>query len=377
MKVTVFSDMKAENFLSMDIYAEQLVFALNNHKGYELKAQEFTVDLPVLPPTLHKFALAIGRYIKYPWQLQKFKGDINHVSDHSYGFLTYFLPRRSCVITCHDLAPLHMQVKSWRMRLKHLLWRIALRGTLRGTFIIADSNYTYRDILNYSKFPSERIKVIYPGLEERFKLFNGTVEQLDWERKFRINNNLSDAKIILHVGRYSPRKNFEAVLLAFAKAKTKLPENSLHLLQVGGRFTEQHFILMRELGISDYVTQIPFLPMDELPKVYNLASVLLFPSYYEGFGWPPLEAMACGTPVIASNVTSIPEVVGDAALLFAPDDIEGIAAALYELLNDKTLYSEMVARGRQRASQFTWEKCAQQVYEVYQTLYISNSNAKK
>ena len=114
--------------------------------------------------------------------------------------------------------------------------------------------------------------------------------------------------------------------------------------------------------------------MEELPRAYNLATALLFPSYYEGFGWPPLEAMACGAPVVASNVTSIPEVVGDSALTFAPDDTKGMATALYQLLTDQSLYGEMVERGRKRAAEFSWQSCAAQVYAVYQKMLTENAN---
>ena len=105
--------------------------------------------------------------------------------------------------------------------------------------------------------------------------------------------------------------------------------------------------------------------------MYNMAATLLFPSYYEGFGWPPLEAMACGAPVVASNVTSIPEVVGDSALLYGPDDHAGMATALHNLLTDPLLYAQIVAHGRERAAEFSWQRCAEQVYAVYQKLVVS------
>ncbi len=363
--------MRAENFLSMDIYAEQLALALRHGAYHGLQVREFTVNIPDLPPALRKFGLFAGRYLKYPWQMQKVKSEINHVSDHSYGFLTYFLSRRTCVVTCHDLAPLFVPTSKWATRFKLWLWRLALRGTLRAAQIIAVSEYTRCDLLKYTSYPSERIQVIYSGLEKRFAYLRDTLKQQQWEEAFRAKCGFGDAKVILHVGRYSQRKNFEGLLRTFALLCAKNPAQPVRLLQVGGKFIPAHYALMQELSISESVTQIPYVPMDELPRVYNMAAALLFPSYYEGFGWPPLEAMACGTPVVTSNVTSIPEVVGDAALLYRPDDHTGMAAALHNLLSEPTLYALMVARGRERAAEFSWQRCAEQVYTVYQKLAVS------
>lgn len=367
----MFSDMRAENFLSMYIYAEQLVVALQSNGINGLQAQEFTVAIPKFPFELRKLGLVLGRYLKYPWQMQRVKGEINHVADHSYGFLTYFLPRRTCVVTCHDLAPLFVPSNNAPGLLSKLLWLVALRGTLRATFIIADSAYTRCDLLKHSRYNPERIEVIYPGLEKRFAYLRGTPEQHQWEAAFRAEHDLDEAKVILHVGRYSQRKNFEGLLYTFAALQIKNPAQTVRLLQVGGKFIPAHYALMQELGISKSVIQIPYIPMDELPRVYNMAAALLFPSYYEGFGWPPLEAMACGAPVVTSNVTSIPEVVGEAALLFGPDDHAGMAVALHNLLTDPLLQTEMVRRGRHRAAEFSWQRCAEQVYAVYQKLAVT------
>ena len=350
----------------MNIYAEQLTLALQTSGRPALEAQEFTVELPQLPTRFRNLSRFVGRYIKYPWRMQRARGQVNHVTDHSYGFLTYFLPRQSCVVTCHDLTPILIQSPSWQVRLKRQLWRIALSGTLRASFIIADSQNTKSDILKHSRYPADRIEVIYPGLEEDFRLPDNPARQVEWQAAFRQQHGLGQAVIILHVGRYSPRKNFEGVLRTFAALKAQLDAPPLHLLQVGGTFTEQHRQLIDQLGIREAVSQLSFVEREELPAIYNLASALLFPSYYEGFGWPPLEAMACGTPVVAANVSSIPEVVGPAALTFGPDDHLGMAQALHELLTDQALRSHMVALGLERVKCFSWLQCASQVYEVYQ-----------
>lgn len=364
MKVTVFSDIKAEQFFSMNIYAEQLVEALRESG---LEVNEFSVTLPKFPARLHNLSRFVGRYIKYPWQMQRARGQLNHISDHSYGFLTYFLPCQSCVVTCHDLAPLLAPAKGWRTRLKKELWKVALRGTLRASMIIADSHHTKQDILKHTGYPPQRVVVIHPGLDP---LFGPRPNRPSWENDFRARYGLGATRLILHVGQASPRKNFEGVLQTFATLHTRLKgEIELKLLQIGGTFNSRQQQLIAALGISDLVVQIPFLARAELPYAYNLASAFVFPSYYEGFGWPPLEAMACGVPVVASRAASLPEVVGEAALLFEPDDWMGMAGALSRLLTEPTLHAAMVDKGLQRAALFNWQEYAQQAQAVYQAVH--------
>ncbi len=378
MKVTVFSDIKTEGFTSMNIYATKLVEALQQSGLDGLEVAEFSVDAPgparssqsqsQLGP-VSRFA---GRYFKYPLLMQPHRAEINHVSDHSYGFLTYFLPRHRTIVTCHDLAPLFAATPTLTARLKMGLWKFALRGTLRAERIIADSSNTRQDLLRYTKYPAQRVRVIYPGLDTQFCLLRDGSAQARWEAAFRQQYQLEQSEIVLHVGRYSPRKNFEGLLQTFAALRERLgPAYPVRLLQVGGTFTAQHQALLQDLGLEGYVVQIPFLPQPDLPRLYNLAAAFVFPSHYEGFGWPPLEAMACGTPVVASNAASLPEVVGQAALTFDPEDYRGMAEALAALLTDRELRARMIERGLARAKEFSWQECAAQVLEVYREVQQS------
>jgi glycosyltransferase involved in cell wall biosynthesis len=381
LKITLFNDMPEEGFLSMDRYGRSLGAALRASGLPDLEVTDFTTTFPggPVPGFLRRFT---GRYLKYPWQMQRSKAAVNHVTDHSYGFLTYFLPRRNCVVTCHDLAPLLAETPTLKSRIKKQVWKIALRGALRAPFIITVSESTRRDILKYTGCPADRLHVVYNGLSERFGVLKDSTEYKAWEKAFREKHGITEEKIVLHVGRYSPRKNFEGVLNAFA-ALTELAAREsaagpgpVRLLQVGGEFTPEHQALIARAGIGGRVTRIAFMPDEELPHVYNLASVFLFPSFYEGFGWPPLEAMACGIPVITSNTSSLPEVAGEAARLVGPEDTAGMARALFEVLTDKQVSADLRKKGLERVKLFSWQRCAEQTAEVYRKAALQQGRSK-
>lgn len=370
MRVTLFDDMRHENFISMNLYTARIAEALQKYKSSDINLTIFSVEAPGIPDRLRALKLFTGRYFKYPIVMQRARSPVNHITDHSYGFLTYFLPKNGCVVTCHDLAPLLTQPDSSNAMLKKGLWKLALRGTLRAQRIIAVSNFTRDLILEKTDYPPERIRVIYPGLDECYKPLQHDQPQQNWEKDFRKRYQLEESWIIMHIGRESPRKNFQGLLHTFAHLRNKLVKNGINkkinLLQVGGNFSKELLDMAKSLGITENLVNISWIPADELPRVYNAASALLFPSFHEGFGWPPLEAMACGTPVVSSNVSAIPEISGDAALLFNPSDREGMAEGLFRLLMDDNFKNEMIEKGLKRAGCFKWQDISEQIFQVYE-----------
>jgi glycosyltransferase involved in cell wall biosynthesis len=167
----------------------------------------------------------------------------------------------------------------------------------------------------------------------------------------------------LHVGTLQPRKNIPVLIEAFAR----LPDPTLHLVLVGGKgwlFTEI-FERVETLGVQERVHFIGYVPDDELPCWYNAAELLVFPSVYEGFGMPVVEAMACGTPVVAAESSSIPEAVGAAGLLFLPHDVAGLAERMAAVLNDAALSRSMRQKGLEQARQFSWERAGRETAAVY------------
>jgi glycosyltransferase involved in cell wall biosynthesis len=182
-------------------------------------------------------------------------------------------------------------------------------------------------------------------------------------------------RFILYVGTIEPRKNLTALLEAYAALMERLSVcdlrpalSDVRLVIVGkkGWLYEGFFRRLHELGLEDRVLFTGYVPDEDLPAIYSAADLFVFPSLYEGFGLPVLEAMACGTPVIASNASSLPEVAGEAGIMIAPHDVRGLAEAMERLLMDKQLRAELRARGLERAKQFTWERAAAMTLEVYQ-----------
>lgn len=260
------------------------------------------------------------------------------------------------IITVHDLARL-----CYNFDPEPLGERIGLRldkmGIRRASYIIAVSEHTKREIVRLLGIPSEKVVVIYNGIDT-------TVFRPRRRRYFNF-------PYILFVGSERPRKNLRRLLEAFVKAKAKFP--SLKLVKVGTEGREPAFRRatlrkISELGIEKEVIFVEDVSDEELSAIYSGASALIYPSLYEGFGFPPLEAMACGCPAAVSNRTSIPEVVGDAALLFDPEDTSQMAEAIERILDDEKLRDRLREEGFRRVRMFSWDRAAEETLKLYKRL---------
>ena len=233
----------------------------------------------------------------------------------------------------------------------------------RATHLIAISASTAQDLTKFFAVPADRISVISPGVDAAYRPIRGNTALDDFRRR----RNLPE-QFILFVGTLEPRKNLLTLLQAYAQFKRQ--SNTSHKLVLGGAagwFYQPVLAAVKELGLETDVIFTGFIPDDELPLWYNAADVFVYPSLYEGFGLPPLEAMACGTPVIVSNASSLPEVVGNAALLVDPHEPGEWGDALSALCQDADLRSELASRGRERAQEFSWTRMARETVNVYRT----------
>ena len=205
--------------------------------------------------------------------------------------------------------------------------------------------------------------MVYNGKNERFKPLNQK-EVAEVKQKYNL-----DFPFILFVGVLQPRKNIPTLIKAYYKLKKEGIKDKLVITGGKGWQYKEIFETVERLNLQKEVIFTGHIPDDDLPKLYNAADLFAFPSLYEGFGIPPLEAMACGIPVITSNTGSLPEVVGDAGIMVDPYDIDGLAKAMYEVLNNEGLKEEMVKKGLERAKMFSWKKCAKEVLDVYEEAY--------
>jgi glycosyltransferase involved in cell wall biosynthesis len=225
--------------------------------------------------------------------------------------------------------------------------------------IIAVSGQTRRDLIELYNVPAAKIHVIYQGIDERFAPIGpagiDTVRQ-----RYGI-----ERPYWLMVGTLEPRKNHAAALRALARLKANGFPHCLVVAGGAGWLFDPIRTLVGELGLSDDVIFTGRVPDADLPALYSGADCFLMPSLYEGFGFPVLEAMACGTPVVCSNSSSLPEVAGDAALMVDPEDDGALAAAVGRLLAEPDLRSQLRQRGEQQAAGFRWQECAAQTVQVY------------
>ncbi len=233
------------------------------------------------------------------------------------------------------------------------------RVVYRAARIIAISEHVRHAVLaRYPDLDAQRVVAIPLGVNARFRTL--APEALAAVReKYELSR-----PFVLSVATLAPHKNLDRLVAAFAQIAGQVPHDLV--LAGGGGWRYSLARASREAGLGARLRHVGFVPAADLPALYNAAAVFAFPSLYEGFGLPPLEAMACGTPVVTSNVTSLPEVVGDAALKVDPYSTAAIAQGLLDLIRTPALRADLVAQGRQRAAAFTWDRCATATWQVYQ-----------
>jgi glycosyltransferase involved in cell wall biosynthesis len=218
--------------------------------------------------------------------------------------------------------------------------------------------------LSYYPFlREEKIRVINEAANENFKIIQAKDILDDCMKRY----NLPE-KFILYVGTLEPRKNIVRLLQAFSGVheKTGVP---LTIVGKKGWKYKEIFNTFLDLNLEEKVLFTGYVEPEELPALYNLATLFVYPSLYEGFGLPPLEAMQCGCPVVTSSVSSLPEVVGDAAIKVNPRSIQEIEQAMCRLLSDENLRNNYIEQGVKQAEKFSWERCARETYQVYQEVW--------
>lgn len=271
-----------------------------------------------------------------------------------------FARRPNCrsVLTIHDLSSLTMPGVNRRGWLAHRLF--GRRACRHADRIIAISEHTKRDLLHHHRVPEDKIRVVPNGLSARF-------QPPAAEDVAQVRDRWTGGRpFVLFVGVLQPRKNVPALLRAYAAARAQGLDWPLVIAGGKGWGYEPIFALVDELKLGDAVVFTGRVEDAELPALYGAAEIFAFPSLYEGFGWPPLEAMACGTPVICSNASSLPEVVGEAALSVDPRDERAWTEAILRLAGDADLRCSLRESGRRRAALFSWERCARETWAVYQ-----------
>jgi glycosyltransferase involved in cell wall biosynthesis len=262
------------------------------------------------------------------------------------------------LLTVHDLSFLY-HPDAFVPSLREYLERVVPRSVARADRVLADSEATRGDLIAHFGTPPEKVQVLYSGVDPRFRPEREPAE------KERLKANYGvEAPYVLSVGTLQPRKNYIRLIKAFANLQ---PAN-LQLAIAGGRGWLYEDIFAEVEKHGDRVHILGFVDDADLPALYRNAVLFVFPSLYEGFGLPVLEAMACGTPVVCSNASSLPEVADDAALIVDPFDVDGLAEAMARMLEDAELRREMAVKGLAQAARFTWQKAARQLMDAFEAL---------
>jgi glycosyltransferase involved in cell wall biosynthesis len=271
------------------------------------------------------------------------------------------LPETSTLLTVHDLSFVRVPDAA-SPRLRRYLDSVVPRSIARADHILADSAATKADIIDVYGTSADKITVLYSGVDSHFqRVTDETVCQA-----VRARYALPSSPFILSVGTVQPRKNYARLVAALAQVRTR---HDIDLVIVGGRgwLEDAIYQAVRDHDLSDHVHFAGYVDDADLRAVYSMAQATVIPSLYEGFGIPVLESMACGTPVITSDISSLPEVAGDAALLIDPHNTEAIADAIRRLLEDTVLVDTLTQRGLMRAHDFTWDRAAHQLRQMYET----------
>ena len=328
----------------------------------ELPADVTLTSLRSRWPTSRAAVRASWEQLVQPWALRRIGADLVH----GPVFVAPLAAPCAVVVTIHDLSFIRFP-EMFRPANRLYLTVLTRLSARRARRLIAVSAHAAAESVRLLGVPSERIDVVYHGVDPAFHpLPDGEAAV------FRRRRGLPE-RFVLFVGTLEPRKNLVRLVEAFARVR----DGRVGLALVGGKgwLYDELFARVEALGLIDEVIFPGYVMKDELPFWYNAATVLAYPSLYEGFGLPVLEAQACGTPVLTSNVSSLPEAAGDAALMVDPYEVEALAAGLERLLADEPLRRELRRHGAIHAGQFTWSRTAQETARVYKRALAEGGRA--
>ena len=327
------------------------------------------VDFNVIGYRARPLLAPVQRYFAFPIMVKKKLQDgVIHITGQQQAHILDTIEPKNSVVTVYDIFNIYiLKNRIFRSELQRdqgminflffkfetQMWTRALK---KAEKLIAISEFTKKEVVKNLNYPPERIDVTLLGMDLK------KYRPLRYFKK----PDCFKGRTILHVGATELRENAPVIIKAFYILKKKLPDvKMVKIGRLGGRFRK----LITKLGLHNDITSVGYVPEKDLPVFYNSADLLFFPSVYEGFGLPPLEAMACGLPVVTSSAASLPEVVGDAGIMKDPKDVNGFANAMYEILTNDGLREDLIKKGMKRARLFSWQKTAAETLKVYEEVY--------
>jgi glycosyltransferase involved in cell wall biosynthesis len=343
---------------NLDSEFEFVIFA--QPSGWKLIAAPERIGFKwVKTPSINPGIRLIWEQTLFPYLIRKSEVDLFH----SLHYTRPYWLRCPSVVTFHDMT--FFLYPHLHTRAKRIYFPLAIRlSASSAQAIIANSESTRRDAMRILNIPQNKIVAVKLGVDQNFRV----IDDAEVLGRVRKEYQLPD-RFILYVGLVEPRKNVPLLIRAYKKL---LDQGFSIPLVIVGRFGwnyEEVFAQIMELGVQEQVKFTGYVPGEDLPTIYNLASLSVYPTQYEGFGFPALEAMACGIPVVTTAVSSLPELVADAGILIPPDDESALTQAIGTVLSNPDLRAELARKGPLRAAQFSWTKTAQQTLQVYRQVF--------
>lgn len=266
-----------------------------------------------------------------------------------------------CFVVIHDMAYFNSNIGAYPFLDTLYMRTLIPQSVQKAAGVLAVSENTRKDIIHYTNCNPQKITVTYEAADTIYHPIENRLELNRVKQKYNLPEDF-----IMYVGSLSPRKNINRLLTAFHSICHKITH---HLVLTGSKSWKDSSVYasMKILGLENRINKLGYVEPEDIPILYNLADVFIYPSLYEGFGLPVLEAMQCGCPVVASNATSIPEVAGDAAFLVDPLDTSGFAHAIYLVLTDNRLREKLISKGFAQAKKFSWETTARVILKTIRT----------
>jgi len=372
-RIGLIRDLAEENWPSMDLVADMVFERLDREHSATFEVTQICpplhrrfgrLPLPGLAPVLENADRLINRFVDYPRglkpRLEEF--DLFHLIDHSYSQLLHDLPPGRTVVTCHDLDTFICVLEPGRQprpRWFRAMTERILSGFRKAAHVVADSAFTRDEILRFGLIPPDRITVIFNGVHPSCSPHPDPGADPQLARL--LTGDSPDTVWLLSVGSSIRRKRLDVLLRVFAQVRQQAP--NVRLLRIGEALTSEQRELSRELGVESALVELGFVSREILSAAYRRAALLLQPSEAEGFGLPPIEAMACGCPVIASNLPVLREIGGTAATYCAVGDIQGWTEAVVGAIRNRNFDRE---RAFANAARFSWSENANQTARVYE-----------
>ena len=346
----------------------KFIFELDKENNYVifLMSEEFD-DFELPNERIKKIKVSSKWYgwkeqLLFPFQLYKENLDLMHFT-HFNSPILYF--KRS-IVTIHDITPYFFPGHKMRSIIRKIGFKAVFFSSVKkASKVIAVSENTKNDIANYFKIRKDKINIIYEGVDEQFKIISDDQKITEIKKKYNITK-----PFIFYTGVWRNHKNLVGLIKAFGILKNKYKLD--YQLVLGGK-EDPYYPEVREtwekLGLGSEIIRTGFIDQKDLPLFYNMAKVFVIPSFYEGFGLIGLESFACGTPVVSSNTTSLPEVLDNGAIYFNPKNHEEMAEKIKLVLTDEKLYNELKKKGSKQVEKYSWRKMGEETMDVYKKIF--------